>query len=229
MTRVKRGLVTLACVLVASVLASGRAAHATSIQPGDYMRSGPQACTLGFVVGDATDTYFLTAAHCVEPNAPVQTIDGTVFGFAVAEGSAAEVPGLEQDWALIKVHAHMVGSVVPTVRGAPGAPRGVEAASESGPGDLIRHSGYGIGFEILPLTRQQRYGVLTYQDGGSWESIGMDVNGDSGGPVVHASSGGALGLVSRGCLGLCTSSGPTIEGILQQAAGVGYPLTLRTG
>lgn len=228
MTRVKRGLVTAALVLLASVVVPGRAAHAASIQPGDYMRSGNQGCTLGFVVADAAHTYFLTAAHCVELHAPVQLIDGTLVGHTVAEGSSAEIPGLEQDWALVAVFPHLVADVVPTVRGAPGTPTGIESSTESGLGDVIRYSGYGVGFDVLSITREQRYGVLTYQDGGSWDSIGTDVNGDSGGPVLHAASGRALGLVSRSCIGLCTSSGPTIEGILQQTAGVGYAVTLRT-
>ncbi len=227
MTLVKRGLACLAIALI-GVLLPLRPAGAASIQPGDFMREGDKGCTLGFVVTSGPDTYFLTAAHCVDVPSEVTIFDGTVLGDAVAEGSAiAEPPRATDDWALVRVRPSLVGSVVPTVRGG-SAPSGVASAVETGLGDLVKHSGYGVPWEITNVTREQRYGVLLDQDATTWSSIGPDTYGDSGGPVVHVATGKALGLVSRLCLGTCTSAGPTIEGIFAQAAAAGYPLVLRT-
>jgi hypothetical protein len=225
---VRRGLAGLAIVLLCALLPL-RAAEAASIQPGDFMREGDKGCTLGFVVTSGTDTYFLTAAHCVDVPSEVSLADGTVFGDAVAEGSPTdEPPQTADDWALVRVRPHLVSSVVPTVRGG-GAPAGVATSAETGLGDLIKHSGYGVPWELTSFTREQRYGVLWGQDGQTWTSIGPDTFGDSGGPVVHDATGKALGLVSRLCLGTCTSTGPTVEGIFARAATSGYQLALRTG
>jgi hypothetical protein len=227
MALVKRGLAGLAIVLISALLPL-RTADAASIQPGDYMRDGDKGCTLGFVVTSGAETYFLTAAHCVTVPSEVTLSDGTVLGDAVAEGNAVDVPFNEaDDWALVQVRPHLVPSVVPTIRGG-GAPSGVAVAGETRLGDLIKHSGYGTPWDMTPLTREQRWGVLLTQDSARWMSIGLDTFGDSGGPVVHVGTGKALGLVSRVCFGTCTSVGPTIEGIFAQAASLGYPLVLRT-
>ena len=222
----KRGLAGLALVIAAALLPL-RPASAASIQPGDFMRQGDKGCTLGFVVTSGADTYFLTAAHCVDVPSEVSLVDGTVLGDAVVEGSPiADPPRPEDDWALIRVRPHLVSSVVSTVRGG-SAPSGVATESETRQGDLLKHSGYGIPWEITNLTREQRFGVLMFQDAATWASIGPDTFGDSGGPVVHVGTGKALGLVSRLCLGTCTSIGPSIEGIFARAAAAGYPLQLR--
>jgi hypothetical protein len=229
MTLVKRGLAGLV-LIAATLLVPARAAHAASIQPGDFMHSGGKSCTLGFVAMSGGDTFFLTAAHCVEPSAPVELADGTILGDTVAEGDSAEEPSVSaMDWALIHVRPHLVPSVVGSVRGTGGTPTGVALEGETGFGDLIKHSGYGLGFELTNVTREQRYGVLVDQSDREWAAIGTDIFGDSGGPVTHVATGRAVGLVSRLCLGTCTSIGPTIEGIFEQAAVAGYPLTLRTG
>lgn len=227
MTHVRRGLAALGAV--AMVLVAPARADAASIQPGDFMSSGGKSCTLGFVATSGADTFFLTAAHCVEPNAPVELADRTILGDAVAEGDATtEIPATSADWALVRVRPHLVANVVGAVRGTAGTPSGVALEGETGLGDLIKHSGYGLGFDMIDVTREQRYGVLVDQSDGEWASIGSDIFGDSGGPVIHVASGRALGLVSRLCIGTCTSLGPTIEGIFQQAADAGYQLTLRT-
>lgn len=225
MTLVRRGLAGLAIVLCGALLPL-HPAGAASIQPGDFMRSGSKGCTLGFVATSGADTFFLTAAHCVEMAAEVLLADGTAVGDVVAEGSSMDVPpSAADDWALVRVRPHLVGDVVPTVRGG-GAPSGSVAVGEAGLGDPIKHSGYGLPWDITSLTREQRVGLLLQQDADTWSSIGPDTHGDSGGPVVHLGTGRALGLVSRMCLDLCTSTGPTIEGIFARAAAAGYVLSL---
>jgi hypothetical protein len=232
MALVKRGLAALGVVamLLFSQAIAPTHAGAASIQPGDFMHSDGKSCTLGFVATSGADTFFLSAAHCVEQSAPVELADGTILGDVVTEGDAeSEIPATSRDWALIRVRPHLVANVVAAVRGSAGTPTGVALESETGFGDLIKHSGYGLGFDMIDVTREQRYGVLVDHSTGEWVSIGSDIFGDSGGPVIHVATGRALGLVSRLCVGTCTSLGPTIEGVFQQAAAAGYPLVLRTG
>ena len=179
MTLVKRALAGLA-LIAATLLVPVRAADAASIQPGDFMHSGQKSCTLGFVATSGADTFFLTAAHCVEMSAPVALADGTILGDTVAEGDSAEEPSVTAtDWALIRVRPHLVPSVVGSVRGTGGTPTGVALEGETGLGDLIKHSGYGMGFDITNVTREQRYGVLSIsRDGVRWVAIGTDIFGD---------------------------------------------------
>jgi hypothetical protein len=69
---------------------------------------------------------------------------------------------------------------------------------------------------------------MVSQNKNHYTLIGSDTYGDSGGPIVLAKDGKAMGIVSSVCIGLCTSEGPTVQGILQQAAAKGFALTLRT-
>jgi hypothetical protein len=198
----------------------------TSIQPGDSISTTVGGCTLGFGATSGGETYYMTAAHCVEHvGDSVELDDGTVLGQVAAIGNANNTG---TDWSLIRVAPGLSGLASGVLRGH-AAPTGVAKASQTATGDLIDHSGYGIPWFISPTLREQRFGVLIDQDATTWVSIGPDTQGDSGGPVLHRNTGGALGLVSRLCIGLCTSEGPTVEGILPQAAAKGFPLTLKTG
>ncbi len=217
---VKRVLLGLAAI-VFLVVVPVRPASAATIQPGDQMWSSIGGCTLGFVLTGGGSTYFLSAAHCVDHvGEPIKLSDSSVVGTVAAKGNG---DNSSTDWSLIDVTSR-AREVSPDVRGH-GAPTGVAFASGSAFGDTIDHSGYGIPWFVSIFTREARFGVLVSQNSGVWTSIGPDTFGDSGGPVLHRSSGGALGLISRLCVGVCTSEGPTIEGILPQLP---PGLTLRT-
>jgi hypothetical protein len=95
-------------------------------------------------------------------------------------------------------------------------------------GDEVLYSGYGVPWAVSPATRTDRFGYMVSQDKSSYELIGSDTWGDSGGPIVLARTGQAMGLVSRFCFGACTSEGPTMQGIIAQAAAKGVALKLRT-
>lgn len=182
-------------------------------------------CTLGFAATGGGETYFMTAAHCVERvGDDVELEDGTVFADVAAIGDADDTA---RDWALLDVRNAFVPQVRGAVRGIPGTPTGSTTANETEAGDVLRFSGHGIPFFIDPITRENRYGVVVSDDGDMYTAVGMDSFGDSGGPIVHEASGKAYGLVSRLCLGVCTSEGPTIQGVLGKAAARGFALTLK--
>jgi hypothetical protein len=222
MTRVLLGF----AVFVAVLVPHPRLQAATTIQPGDEMISSVGGCTLGFAATGGTSTYFMTAAHCVERvGANIELGDGTVFGDVAVIGNADNTA---TDWALIKVRSAYVPVVRGTVRGLPGTPSGYTTAGETALGDTLRFSGYGIPWFLAAQTRENRYGVVVSDDAETYTAIGLDTNGDSGGPIIHEASGQAYGLVSRLCIGPCTSEGPTVQGIRAKAAAKGYSITLKT-
>ena len=241
----KRLLVAGLLVLSGIGLAAPRATALGTVQPGDYIETSIGACTLGFVF-DGTGTragnvYFSTAAHCVRSiGEDIRLLDGTIIGDVAVVGgaSAGEIPPTAQDWALILVRDQYEGNVRGAVRGHPSTPTGYTTPSMTNQFDLVRFSGYGLGFDFLALTRESRVGLMGGDNTETYDLIGMDVGGDSGGPIIHDPTGRALGLVSRGCvgavgLGVCldplgTSVGPTIQGIVAKASGKTYPVHLRT-
>lgn len=223
MTSMRRALVVLA-VLV-GVCAPARLDAAGSIQAGDYMETKGIGCTLGFVADSIDTTYFMTAAHCVDKVGDnVKTIDGVVFGDVAVKGNA---DASAADWALVAVRPAFDDQVGAAVRGL-GVPTGVATPNETAVLDTLRVSGHGIPWFIDPTLRENRYGLVGYHDNELYDAIAMDTNGDSGGPIVHEETGQAFGLVSRLCIGLCTSEGPTIQGVLAKAAAKGFDITLRT-
>lgn len=197
------------------------------IQPGEYMEIKDSACTLSFVYDGGGAVYIGTAAHCVDhAGDDVKLSDGTVFGDVAAIGDEDET---ETDWALIKVRPDHVQRVNPSVKGHPMHPTGVTTSSETHFGDLVQQSGYGLGFGMTQPTREERRSALTYDDARLFSVLGASIHGDSGGPIVHIPTGKALGIVSRLCLAVppCQMEGPTVEGIVAQAADKGVQITLR--
>jgi len=213
--------------VVFALLAPAQLRAATTIQPGDEVLTTVGGCTLGFAATGGGNTYFMTAAHCVEHvNDDVRLGDGTVFGDVAAIGNQNATA---TDWALLQVRAAYVPIVRGTVRGIAGTPSGYSTANGTALGDVLRFSGYGIPWFVDPLLRENRYGAIVSDDAESYVAIGMDTNGDSGGPIVHDATGDAYGLVSRLCIGPCTSEGPTVQGILNKAAAKGFSLSLKNG
>lgn len=228
--RVKRLLVSF--VLVAAsvagfVVPSGAAGP---VQPGVFISTDVGGCTLSFIydgTGNHADkVYAGTAAHCVgDVGDDVRLASGETFGDVAVLGDEDVTAA---DWALIEVRSSFLDRVEPSVVGHPGTPTGVTKSSQTAVGDLIAASGHGVGFSLTSFTREGRVGVLTYDDPGEHDVIVPLIFGDSGGPLLHASSGKAFGIVSRLCIGVCSESGPTVEGIIAKAAAKGFGVTLRT-
>jgi hypothetical protein len=220
---VRRGL--LAFVLLAAVLVPGRADAARTIQPGDEMWSREGGCTLGFVVADASNVYFMSAAHCVKRVGDnIELTSGTVFADVAAIGSAN---ASSTDWSLLKVRPNYAGLVRAAVRGHEGTPKGYTTWRSTSQFDVIDFSGHGIPWFVTAPTREERSGVLMTEQQPPVHRDGPHTFGDSGGPVVHRRTGKALGLVSELCLGTCTSEGPTVERVLSQARLEGFRVALR--
>ncbi len=228
-------------MVVASLAVAVPTNAGTPVHPGDFMESNVGGCTLGFVFNGtgskAGNVYFATAAHCVDHvGEDIKLSSGTIIGDVAAIGNAdAEAT----DWALIQVRSQYEGDVRGAVRGHPTIPMGYTNPSETAQFDLIRFSGYGMGFDLLALTRESRVGLMGSDSGETYDLIGLDISGDSGGPIIHDRTGKALGLVSRGCVtallpvpgpcggGVATSVGPTVQGILAKAAAKGFTVSLR--
>lgn len=219
--------IAVALTLVLAGLAAGPQAHAVNtIQPGAYMQAGNAGCTMNFIYDGGGKTYVGTAAHCVEKvGQDVETFDGTIFGDVAVIGNEDRT---EEDWALIEIRTQYLSAVSPAVKGSPSYPRGFTTPSETFLGDTIQLSGYGLGFDLISVTRERRNAVMNYDDTELYDLVGPVIYGDSGGPVVHIDTGKALGIVSRLCLGACTEEGPTVQGILSKAAGKGFNVSLRT-
>lgn len=224
-------LTLAALVLSAAVVPVTPASAANGfLQPGDYMVAGSSACTTNFVY-DGTGTlagkvYLGTAAHCVTGvGQDVRDSSGTVWGDVALIGNEnATAP----DYAFVEVRAAHVSRVRAWVKGYPAYPTGVTTSSETAFGDLVQISGYGMGFDSTTATQEQRRAVLTYDDASVHDVAGPIIFGDSGGPLVHVRTGKALGIVSRLCVGACTETGPTVEGLLALARARGFTVSLRT-
>lgn len=222
----KPAAVLIALLAIAMLPAAPAHAATDPIQPGDYVESSVGACTLNFVFVGGGRTYFGTAAHCVSRvGETVRTLANEPFGRVAMIGNPSVTA---QDYAFIEVLPGYLSRVSPRVLGNAGTPKGVTPASATAAGDQVRFSGYGLGFHLLNVTREQRVGYVMNDNAQMYTLIGMDTWGDSGGPIVHTRTRGAYAIVSRLCIGACTSEGPTVQGMLAKAAARGLRLTLRT-
>ena len=199
---------------------------AVTLQPGAYHETDAGSCTMNFVYDGSGGPYIGTAAHCVERiGQSVYDIEGVDFGKVAFIGDADNG---ERDYAFIRVDAEDVGRVSPAVKGWPAYPTGFTTPPETATGDSIQLSGYGLGYGTTKPTQEQRTALMGFDDERSYDVTGPIHWGDSGGPLVHKKTGKALGIVSRLCAGLCSEWGPTVQGILNDAAASGFPVTLRT-
>lgn len=226
-----KGGLLAALTLGAILLLAPAQATIGTIQPGDQSVSGGSGCTLNFVydgVGDDAGRVFMgSAAHCVSAlGDSVSSWPYADFGTVALIGSEATAP---TDWALIEVKPELHRVVRAAVKGHPSYPTGLALAGETEIGDMVQLSGYGTGFGASAPTQERRVGVLGIHEAHQHQIVAPVVWGDSGGPIVHVPSGGALGLHSRLCLAwACTEYGPTIEGVIAQAAAKGVTVQLRT-
>jgi hypothetical protein len=134
-----------------------------------------------------------TAAHCTERVGERVTVPGTgQIGTVVYDSDSV---GSDVDFTLIRIDDELVGRTNPQVRGFSG-PTGSVAPAELQRGDLVDVFGYGVVVGSREQTRARR-GVLMNWDATEYAINMPAVNGDSGGPILHSSTGKALGIVSR--------------------------------
>ena len=224
----------LVTILPFSPASEDAAAGNGLIQPGDFVAVGGAGCTLNFVydgIGvNGGKVYMGTAAHCVGSVGQAASTDGYSNFGTVAFIRSACCAAL--DYAFIEVKPQYHSVIDPSVRGHPDFPTGYTTSAESGLGDLIYISGWGMGFNVNGVLRHQRIGVVYGDNADTYTIEGPIIFGDSGGPLTHE-SGKAYGVVSRIVYGTILppggyQTGPSIEQVLSDAAASGFPLELRT-
>lgn len=227
--RLRRALLAAAFAAAPIAVASPASAINGVIQPGDYMVAGNSACTNNFVFdgtgAQAGKVYVGTAAHCVTSvGQDVRNINNLLWGDVAIIGDAN---GISTDWAFIEVRAGVAVSAA--VKGHPTYPRlGFTTPTLTATGDQVQISGYGLGYSATNVSQERRVAILT-ADTASTHSVAGPIHfGDSGGPLVHIKTGRALGIVSRACIDICTETGPSVQGMIDQAAARSFHVTLRT-
>ena len=182
--------------------------------------------------------YLGLAADCVEDELgrPVADAAGKRFGHAAL--SVWPYESYADDYAFVEIDPAGYPRVDPALAGQPDAPTGVLPAAGGATGDRVQFSGRGFVTEHKTYTREQRIAFLKNTTDRMWFAWGIVSNRDSGGPVVHLPTGGALGSVSNYCVPLplyqgggfepgCTGWGP-VAGILTAAARRGFTAEVRT-
>lgn len=227
-----RLLAAIIAVAATAVIVPQPARAAVTLQPGARVRTTAGSCTLNFVYDGtgayAGKVYLGTAAHCVDKvGESVRDDDGITWGKVAFIGPWRSTA---TDYAFIEVASDHVGRVSAAMKGHPQYPKGVAVDEETVTGDQVQFSGYGIGFNATQTTRESRVGILTFDDSGVQRVYGTVTFGDSGGPVVHVPTGKALGIATEICVAsaVCTERGPTIDGVVNDAATAGFTVTLRT-
>ena len=227
-----RLLAAVVAVAATAVIVPQPAQAAVTLQPGARVRTASGSCTLNFVYDGAGayagKVYLGTAAHCVDRvGESVRDDDGVTWGTVAFIGPWITTA---TDYAFIEVASAHVGRVSAAMKGHPQYPKGVAVDEETLIGDQVQFSGYGVGFSSTQETRESRVGVLTFDDSGVQRVYGTVTWGDSGGPVVHVPTGKALGIATEICVAsaVCTEKGPTIDGVIQDAASAGFTVALRT-
>ena len=216
------------------------------IQPGSSIVTGDAFCTLNWVYDGAGKQagrlYVGTAAHCVEDagaQADVWLATGTFGSPVIRIGKVAYVGDSKvdgRDYAFIEVDSANYSRVDASLTGHPSFPKGVSTAGTAQPGDLIQFSGHGTGFHASETTREERIGLLNFNDGRAHAVTGPVTPGDSGGPVADISDGDkALGIVTDVGGGLSPDAltvveagefGLSLEGVLADAATNGFAVEL---
>lgn len=213
-------------------LPSAQAQAAAPIQPGVSIETGGGYCTLNWIYDGGGKTYGGTAAHCVSKVGDRVNLSTGSLGEPIeAFGTVAYIDN-NLDYAFIQVDTDKLGRVNPALKGHPDIPTGVSTSRTAG--DVMQFSGNGVGFHLLPITQEQRVGLLHSNDGTQHYILGAVSPGDSGGPVANVTDGGkAFGIVNTvgaGVNGLpyAGEGGVSLEGMLKDAQAAGLDLSVRT-
>jgi hypothetical protein len=213
------------------------------VQPGMLVNIGDTQCTGGFIF-DGTGVqagrhYLGLAAHCVDDHIGAPVSDALDRPFGRVAFSAFPYADYSEDYAFVEIDPAAYERVDPALAGHPDVPTGTLPAGEGAPGDRLQFSGWGFVTASKTETREQRVSALKSHGEELWFAWGIVSNTDSGGPVVHLPTGKALGSVSNYCVPLpvnhaagfepgCTAWGPSIAGILADAAKRGFTAEVRT-
>jgi hypothetical protein len=233
--RTWRVLVALICVAFGLIVSSsGRGA--TLIQPGAPIIAGSSLCTLNWIydgtAGQSGNVFAGTARHCVTGVGQLVALDESGATPGPFGSVAFMSPNL--DYALIRVDPSRIGEVSAAMRGHPNIPQGVSTTATAQIGDTMQFSGYGVGVSLTNITREQRTGILGYNDGQQQYVYGVITPGDSGGPVGDVTDGNkAFGIVDTVGVALTPvpqagEGGVSLEGLLADAASSGFTVALRT-
>jgi hypothetical protein len=228
----------LACVVAAALVIAPTGRAAAIIQPGTAIVTGDAGCTLNWIYdgigGNATGKVFVgTAAHCVEfvgQRVALDEVDSPPNAFF---GSVAYISG-NLDYSLIQIDSAWLGNVSAAMRGHPDIPRGVSTQATAAIGDFMQFSGNGVVLNLTQPTREERIGILGYNDGEQQFVYGVITPGDSGGPVADLTDGNkAFGIVDT--VGVAVTplpqageGGVALEGLLNDAAAHGFNVRVRT-
>lgn len=225
------GAAAAATVVVAQAPVA-QAQEPAPIQPGVSIETGGGFCTLNWIYDGGAHVYGGTAAHCVSKEGQRVSLATGSLGEPIEEFGTVRYIDDDLDYAFIQIDAAKEGRVDPALKGHPQIPTGV--STDAGTGDLMQFSGNGVGFHLLPITQEQRVGVLHSNDGTQHYILGAVTPGDSGGPVANLSDGdkafGIVNTVGAGVNGLpyAGEGGVSLEGMLKDAKAGGFPVQLRT-
>lgn len=242
LSRVLAMFTSIAALLMLLAAPAPAAPVGPPIQPGAAITMNGSYCTLNWIYEGigvrAGKVYAGTAAHCVEGVGQQVSLATTSVGMPiepigkVAFVGNADEPG--RDYAFIEIEADDVKQVSPAMAGHPDIPSRVSTNPRRG--NLMQFSGHGVGFNLLPLTRQSRVGVLNAFDEREHQITGGVTFGDSGGPVANITEGNtAFGIVSTAGLGVAFPSltvvqagegGANLAFVLEDASRRGFAVKL---
>lgn len=201
---------------------------ANRISPGSNVSTPVGGCTANFIFRDAAGLWYVgTAGHCFSALGQRLTVNGLgQVGTVVYDINA----GVGEDFALVRVDANKVANVNPAMCQW-GGPTGLD---HTGPSDVMRHYGFGIGYGTIQFTRA-RTGFGGTNAGHDFSFAGLVDSGDSG-SGARRDDGSALGIITHvnGGLLIVGHSAPLAYGTrLSHAidlaeAGTGLTLTLQT-
>lgn len=166
--------------------------------------------------------YVGIAAHCTGPgqsmNVPGRGRIGEVVFSSFDSGVQLEY-GVDRavDFALVRLDAGMEQNAHPRMMNAEG-PSGYATSADVMIGDELAHHGYGMVFGDVPALRDRPGVLVSYNKDYCSESVIWW--GDSGGPVLHAETDLALGIVSRAgwtdCIPTSQLRGATLPYIFEE-------------
>lgn len=237
----RRSAVVMAGAAAAAfaVTPATQAQQAAPIQPGVSIVHDGGYCTLNWIYDGtgalAGKVYGGTAAHCVTKVGERSSLATGSLGDPIQEFGTVAYIDDNLDYAFIEIDTAVLGQVNPALKGHPAIPTGVSTTDTAKQGDVIQFSGNGVGFHLLPLTQEQRKGVLHSNDGTEHYVLGAVSPGDSGGPVADVTDGNkAIGLVNTVGVGVVNGlpyageGGISLQGMFTDAAKSGFTLQLRT-